>query len=897
MSEFRKYRLVTKLLDCFGISESPQDYVPLMGQTSPPADQGAKLDSALDVLLDALIPHAKDVSRLQQIVEEQRSDGFQVELWHALELMRTVVFGSTSSSMASPSGNIQEFVTHQKSSAGQFLRGRDAVAAMMNRDMQSHRSDAVLNIRDATSPEAVVTPRNDRFSAAFEPKSPFESSKGTVIPNSQFSAKSPYQPSSNVFNRPTTPQVAHQSQFNQFQTHEEYSNEQLSALGIRVLFVNSDSEWRADRHSLALQEMGLVQDALFVLSGLSGRFLQFEMQRCTATEAVFCADSTLGRSFLAAMVPILAACVDYVRLDRFISRRNDDASSGRVSQALVGYLEEHLDTYHRAVASLEASFTDSQGGLGIQQLLFQMQPHMQSLSRIAQIISVLDASALKGGSILVHLENAVAKERGDRNVRQLLEGLLLHCARPYLNMLSAWIYHGRLEDDHMEFMIRRRTPRDPLSYGEDASTITGAFVIVDGNVPPSLQGPMASKVLRVGAYHSILSGFGSTQKLLVQSPSSSGASLLTYDARQIALAVERELVNVNRRVMDELLAGDRLLKALTSCKRYYFGERSDLLHSFLDASQSELNKPIGAVIKEQLEYSWECLLKSSSDSIGEDSEKRLCIALSAAPLDTELLRIMARSGDQEAVQGSKESQHRGIDYLTVRLRFGFPESLIFGAENLAKYEFIFRLQLQLARISRALSSIRIRQLGTSSATLLRRQMMHFVQSLHQYLAYDVIEPHWERLISALSSAQGMDAVLALHLEFIDSCLRHAMLSNARLVRHFSGLFDCCHQFVAMSDHQSTANTLDHSSIGVSLSSLQDSWTMGMRQFLDLLQHYSSRGCEYHLGTLFARLDYNSYYLPSSTSRHVSSSSSYHTAVLSSTASNVSSSGGGGGMVN
>ena len=70
MSEFRKYRLVSKLLENFQASEAPQKYVNLLNELSSSSSSFGRHRSDLNV--DELARQSEDSSRFMQLAQALR---------------------------------------------------------------------------------------------------------------------------------------------------------------------------------------------------------------------------------------------------------------------------------------------------------------------------------------------------------------------------------------------------------------------------------------------------------------------------------------------------------------------------------------------------------------------------------------------------------------------------------------------------------------------------------------------------------------------------------------------------------------------------------------------------------------------------------------------------------
>ncbi len=620
---------------------------------------------------------------------------------------------------------------------------------------------------------------------------------------------------------------------------------------IRLQTFQNDFEWRAAKFELPLQEILIMEDLLYLLLGLSGRYVVKD----SSEENAFLVDESLSPSIVESIVPILRAGCSFDYLERFAAT-NVLFSDGRICQAFSARIRQLLQEFRQVVVMLERKFNS--GSLGLQQFGFHLQPFERNLQVLSATVRTINEQRLRGGSILVLLERSIGQHSGDKAIRSMLEDLLVKCAAPFLDMLSGWLQSGLLDDPCGEFMIRPRNDRDPILYGSEAYSLTLRFLAVPENMPSICQAAMG-KIVQIGAFHNILKGYAGDPE---DYTGNSLESALLYDQRRIGAIVERCFANVNRRMLGELLAQDRLISALKVCKRYYFMENADLINSFLDAHRKDLDRPASAVIAEHIQSGWESTQRSFPLFM-EDIERLECYQADLS-LPDQLQRIISASDAPKSQP--HEQGPRGLDLFSIRVKFDFPDTLIFNGESLAKYELIFRLLFRLADLSRSLSTVpaapikgHARGGTTKGFLLLRRQMLHLVQNVQQYLSYDVFEPNWAKLTEAIRRASGMDTIMQVHNAFIDSCLRQAMLTNSKLVQLITLLFTNCSRLHALQGESWN----DASEMQAKVGALQSSFNKTMRMFLEALQYYSSRDYDYHLGTLFSRLDYNSYYYSSS----------------------------------
>lgn len=722
--------------------------------------------------------------------------------------------------------------------------------------------------------------------------------------------------------------------------------------GFEILPFTNCFEMRAGKFSTALQELFLIDDLLSLLLGQPGRLIYPQNTDGGIHQLVFCVDETLSKPLLVAASDLLISSVDYRYLEYFTRLPLTPERDGRVCQALASAIGSLLSEFRQLIVALESKFSGEKGAMGLQQLSFHLQPYQRNLSVLANIVKSIqghdgsisssvnpaeDSGPKRGGAILCHLETECIKAAGDAILQTLIEGLLVEAARPWLHILGEWLATGKADDKGGEFCVRPRSHLDPPLYGTEAHTLTSAFVAVKQNTP-SVISDCLPRLLQVGAFYGVLGHFTSFslpndsknsehancdgmmvdevfqpahQKTITEGHGSlrvvnnldskeelatSGKINLNFDRIVLTRAVDQVYYSLNQRMLAALSKGDRLLRALHLCKSLYFVEGADFLHTFLDTTRHELDRPGPAVAIEHVKSGWEAA------KIRCNVDDRMECYLADLTLSDQLGRIITASGDDINKHPRfvpSEFPVSGLDLLSMRVDLQFPETLLFTPDNVAKYELIFRLILRLVDLARSLSSMRATSNNMGRAVdsrvgLLRKQMLHLIQGLHQYLVNDVFEPNWAQLVTSISTAAGMDAIMQLHAAFIDSCLRQAMLTNAKLVELFSALFDVCSRFVQASNilkSTSRGSIIEQDEIA-RFESIRISFDKAMRQFIDALQHCSSRDYDYHLGSLLARLDHNLFYFSTANMSNV-----YSGPTVSLMVSTIrSGAGGGGGLV-
>lgn len=128
----------------------------------------------------------------------------------------------------------------------------------------------------------------------------------------------------------------------------------------------------------------------------------------------------------------------------------------------------------------------------------------------------------------------------------------------------------------------------------------------------------------------------------------------------------------------------------------------------------------------------------------------------------------------------------------------FPLSLVISRKALTSYQLLFRHLLHLKHVEQLLYKTWTEQsksfywrCGSAHPTLeawksrvyaLRQRMLVFVQQLLYFITSEVLEPRWRNLEVKLSKVSTVDQVLKYHTDFLDTCLKECMLTNAKLLR-------------------------------------------------------------------------------------------------------------------
>ncbi|OZJ06164.1 hypothetical protein BZG36_00995 [Bifiguratus adelaidae] len=542
----------------------------------------------------------------------------------------------------------------------------------------------------------------------------------------------------------------------------------------------------------------------------------------------------------------------------------------------------------------------------------------------------------KGGSLLSILAERLVGQSGDPMTKKLYAYLLAHASKPYLNILDAWTRQGEIKDPYSEFMVQekknlRYTIRDVsvpkfLDSLKDKVLLAGKYLNVIRECGIRIQAP------------------SSEDNTMDVDESMSQSSYIAHGSRRdIMDAVDggRFITNLdfaykyaNRKLLELLLQDQDLMGVLRSMKHYFFLDQSDFLLPFLDVAKDELRKPSREVSITRLQSLLDLVLRSPSSVAAYDPYKEnVKVEISGLRLVDQLLRIINVAGFdgnnlaagskggkwigsitpglKETLQGSgnttidsidsdksntSNSSLTGYDALTLDYTVTFPLSLILSRKALTKYQLLFRHLLYLKHVESLLSDTWADQKDpiwrrpSQNADLnrwkfrifaLRNRMLTFVQQFATYVTNEVLEVNWRMLENGLSSISTVDQVLQLHSDFLDTCLKECMLTNAKLLRIYSKLMSACALFTTYTERFTraltyfTAQAKGHALPAMSvtgqdipqytlekedkmLGKFEENYLYHIRLLIDALNYYSVTETP-QFGLLVVRLDVNMYY--------------------------------------
>ncbi|CAK4725728.1 unnamed protein product [Aphanomyces euteiches] len=419
---------------------------------------------------------------------------------------------------------------------------------------------------------------------------------------------------------------------------------------------------------ISLQERALVDDLLYVLLGIEGRYIRKqEMKRPTAAhfqiqlprvyrdisveiydDLHFIIDPAVTDPSLAALASKIVVLGEYyIHVSHYVETHTR-YEYGQVCHAFCAALKVLLREYAVVVAQLEHLVL--QDGLSLSKIWFYIQPSLRAM----EFLSTLVRACLghHGGALLSVITQLPTS--GDAKASSVLNFLLEKASVPYLKMLEKWIYYGDLHDPYDEFMVasddslvKEELNKDPWSkYWEQRYTLR------ESHVPHFLT---------------------------------------RYD----------ELINkahgfASRILVDLLRTEQDLMNRLRSIKHYFLMDQGDFFVDFMDLADKELNHRADKLLASRLESLLHLSLQSSTCSSDPYKDDLVCL-LSPHDLISQMEAIhergqkVGRAPLSSTIASSlNDPGYKAIDALTLDYKVKWPLSLVISSGALNKYQMIFR---------------------------------------------------------------------------------------------------------------------------------------------------------------------------------------------------------------
>lgn len=584
----------------------------------------------------------------------------------------------------------------------------------------------------------------------------------------------------------------------------------------------------------ARQQQLLVREVLLSLTGVEGEYIRIvsgapdQAGRPTLPklrEIKMAMDmSTIDRAAATQVATILPICEHAIEIREF-TRLHSRLSHGLVSHALAAAIKIVMREFDLLVAQLE--YQAQLSNLSLQRIVFLLQPAKATLRLLCLLVRRLWDKA--GGGLLDVL-HSFSLEQGDAKAKSLCVHLLEKSSRPFLHMLSRWIFRGELEDAYKEFMIHEDTSISQEALAEDfnAQYWESRYTLKVAHIPKVFKN-IASRALTAGKYLNVVKGCLETGLDVgltsLQLPIERDL-VLDSEGSAIALAevVEEAYVYSSRALLRLLEEGHGLLTHLKSLSRFFLLEHGDFFIQFMDTAEEELRREAKDIALPRIQGLLQLAVQTST--LAQDPHKEDLSCTLATHNLIQHLHLIQSAGmvnsdsgerEREAYSSMSSQGFKGVEALTLDYRVNWPVSLLLSRRSITKYQLLSRLLYFSKHVElRVLGSWQDHQYtkeldvraSMGQAYCLRHRMLHFLQNFVYYMALEVICPRVHEMNEGMKDAQDMDEVLGLHERFLDTCLKECLLASQDLLKNLTKIMTTCLLFADQMRRFSDSSVFD-----------------------------------------------------------------------------------------
>ncbi|KAF8342595.1 Spc98 family-domain-containing protein [Cantharellus anzutake] len=410
---------------------------------------------------------------------------------------------------------------------------------------------------------------------------------------------------------------------------------------------------------------------------------------------------------------------------------------------------------------------------------------------------------------------------------------------------SKSINRGMLEMDYIdEYWEKRYTLRDGTTASGEKRAQAGVPKpraatnrLPGGACMPPLLEPWKHKILQSGKYLNVIREYG----VDIHSANGCNEDDWVLDEEKFYKGIEDAYTYANRTLLKLVIEDQELLPRLRAMKNYFFLSQSSFLVHFLELAALELRKPSKSapIVKLQSLLDLSLNMNFSGEEVAYKYKDDVRITLATSGLYDWLHRVINSSGvgglsssedgeGGELVAGAngsatedverkkerdkdKDKKLTIVDTIALDFTVPFPLSLVISRKTILRYQLLFRFLLHLKHVEQSLMTMWIDHKSDAwknpaeawhpdfarwkrRVMLLRARMIATIQQLVSYVGGEVLDRNWATLEGKLNTVATVDQLLRDHVDYLDTCLKECMLTNARCLKTISHLLQTCYTF-------------------------------------------------------------------------------------------------------
>ncbi|EJD00999.1 gamma-tubulin complex, DGRIP91/SPC98 component [Fomitiporia mediterranea MF3/22] len=564
-----------------------------------------------------------------------------------------------------------------------------------------------------------------------------------------------------------------------------------------------------------LPEEALLRDALYILQGISGKFVRLveSDEQNFESRLIFSDDPQSHISIPNRMLIHRLAELGhlYLRIANFVRQREGRNGVGMIEQSLCHYLEAQLTEYYRIIAVLESQMallqqhggeeTEAERGAGLTLKRLEVWIDDWRL-RLRMMSACVEGCQDVSGGALVNLIHSYT-ENGDPFVRKVTDELLQEVSKPFFMMLHKWLFSGELYDPFSEFFVRINPELADAQFVQHTTTQQNGILNVDEGFAPEnddIVGDRSGLRLWESKYifrKEMLPAFvgedfgrkifstGKTLNFIRYSCHDSdwittreklGATndTLQYsDIVGLEHSIDSAYSIVSQRLFDVFFEKFGLMVHLKALKNYIFLAYGDFADALMESLEPHLSRPANTLFRHNLTAKLEEAIRSTN-------------------AQNDLPEVHRRL---DASMHDYTHGEMGWDVFTLQYKVDAPIDTVLDPDTMDKYLRVFEHLWRLKRAEGALSTGWMKAAG-GARTVLRvpnlegewhrlrltiAEMIHFVRQVQAYCHLEVIECQWKKLMEFIHKKEGgLDALISAHRNYVDAVDKKVRLVHPKI---------------------------------------------------------------------------------------------------------------------
>ncbi|KAJ7095432.1 gamma-tubulin complex, component 3, partial [Mycena belliarum] len=570
-----------------------------------------------------------------------------------------------------------------------------------------------------------------------------------------------------------------------------------------------------------LPEHLLLRDTLYLLQGISGKYVRFSIQDDPEVEntVIFMDDSkyVVSAPTKALIHRLSEVGYLYTRVESFVGEREGASGVGMIEQSLCHHLQTQLTEYYRLIAILESQMSASSRDGAIDTSTLREEETGLTLRRLdvwinewrlrMRMMSVcVEGARGKQGGALVNLIHSYT-DNGDPFVRKFTDQLLEEVSKPFFATLHKWLFSGELYDPFAEFFVAMDPALAHMQYVHPSSLAGGIGPLAgdggfgglggdnddisverDGGLklweakyqfqqdmlPMFVGEAFGKKIFSTGKSLNFIrySCHDSDWVVTREKMSNTGGTLKYSDIAGLERSIDTAYQIASHRLFEVFIDKFKLLDHLLALKHYLMLGHGDFADQLMEALGPSLTRPANALFRHNLTATLETAIQSSN---AQNDPPDVLRRLDARMLEYSHGEI-------------------GWDVFTLEYKVDAPIDTVLDPNSMDKYLKLFNHLWKMKRIEGTLNAGWMRIAG-GARTFLRvpelepqwhqiriamAEMIHFIRQMQAYCQLEVIECSWKALLDFLNKKEGdLDAMIEAHRSYLDRMVKKVLLLSPK----------------------------------------------------------------------------------------------------------------------